>query len=200
MSTDFTLSKKVTARDLFGGQLEKFGVREHVRSDTSERSRSLTDGRSYLTVYVADDGFVGCLTRYGANAPGKILNAIAEVFETEIFSEYQPQFFGFATQEEWDAAMKKLHDQHQREFYADICAYVRGEPNNIRRGTIGEIQARIAKQLIAEHATMIGEKDKLLAAIEAIYHRDHAAVVTIGPEDKAWAEMLITHEDDLPQA
>ncbi|MGJ4899451.1 hypothetical protein ACQR2B_30975 [Bradyrhizobium oligotrophicum] len=58
----------------------------------------------------------------------------------------------------------------------------------------------IAKQLIAEDASMIGEKDKLLAAIEAIYHRDHAVVVTIGPEDKAWAEMSITHGDDLPHA
>ncbi|MGJ4899452.1 hypothetical protein ACQR2B_30970 [Bradyrhizobium oligotrophicum] len=112
MSTDFALSKKVTARDLFGGQLEKFGVREQVRLDTSERSRSLTDGRNYLRVYVGDDGFVGCLTRYGATAPEKIINAIAEAFETEIFSEHQPQFWGFATQEEWDTAMKMLHDKY----------------------------------------------------------------------------------------
>ena len=146
MSTDFRLSEKVCACDLFGGQLERFGVREHVGADTSERSRCLTDGRNYLWVYIADDGFVSSLTRYGANPPKKILNAIAEVFEIEIFSEYEPQFWGFATQGEWDASMKELHDQYQQEFYADICAYVRGEPNNIRPGTIGQIKATIGKK------------------------------------------------------
>ena len=96
MSTDFGLSKKVSAGDLFGGRLEKFGVREHVTPDTSERHRLLTDGRNYLHVYITDDGFVSSLTMYGANAPGKILSAIGEAFDTVIFSEYQAQFWGFA--------------------------------------------------------------------------------------------------------
>jgi hypothetical protein len=41
--------------------------------------------------------------------------------------------------------MKDMHDRHLQEFYADVCAYVRGEPNAIRPGTVGEIQAKIAK-------------------------------------------------------
>ena len=48
MSTDYMLSKEVSARDLFGGELEKFGVREHMGPDTSESSRCLTDGPNYL--------------------------------------------------------------------------------------------------------------------------------------------------------
>jgi hypothetical protein len=200
MSTDFILNKTVSARDLFGGDLEKFGVREHIRPDTSERSRCLTDGRNYLWVYIAENGFVGCLSRYAGNAPGKILDAIAEAFETEIFSEYEPQFWSFDTKEEWDAAMKEMHDRHQQKFYADICAYVRGEPNDIRPGTVGETQAEIAKRLVEENASIIGDKDKLFAEIDTIYQRDHVVVVTFGPEDPARAKMLITHEDDLPQA
>jgi hypothetical protein len=200
MSTDFGLSKKVSAGDLFGGRLEKFGVREHVTPDTSERHRLLTDGRNYLHVYITDDGFVSSLTMYGANAPGKILSAIGEAFDTVIFSEYQAQFWGFDTQEEWDAAKKKMADQHRKKFYADLCAYVRGDPNDIRHGTVGETKAKIAKRLVEEDATIIGDKDKLLAEINAIYRRDHAAVVTLGPEDLALAKMLATHEDDLPQA
>jgi hypothetical protein len=47
---------------------------------------------------------------------------------------------------------------------------------------------------------MIGNKDKLLAEVDAIYDRDHAVFVTLGPKDLALAEMLGTHEDDLPQA
>jgi hypothetical protein len=200
MSTDYRLGKKVCTRDLFGGQLENFGVREKVTSDTSELKRCLTDGRNYLWVYIADDGFVSCLSRYGGNAPGKIINAIAEAFETEIFSEYEPQFWGFATQEEWDAAMKEMHDRHQQQFYRDLCAYVHGRPNNIRPGTVGETQAKIAKKLVEEDAAVIDGKEKLLAEIEAIYDRDHAVVVTLGPEDLALASMVSTHKDDLPQA
>ena len=105
MSTDYRLLRKVPACDLFDGRLEEFGVREHVKPEaTTEKSRLLTDGRNYLWVYIDDDGFVDCLTRYAPNgAPGKILNALANVFDTDIVSEYEPQFWGFDTQEEWDA-------------------------------------------------------------------------------------------------
>ena len=202
MSTDFILSRKVSANDLFGGRLATFGIQEHVSSDTSERNRCLTDARNYLWVYLTEDGFVGCLSRYGANAPGKILAAINEAFETDVFSEYEPQYWGFDTQEEWDAAEKKLADQHRDRFYADLCAYIRGEPNDIRPGTIGEIKAKIAKTLVESQAALLqpGNKDRLLSEMEAIYDRDHAVIITLGPEEIALAEMLATHEDDLPKA
>jgi len=202
MSTDFILSRKVSANDLFSGRLATFGVQEHVSSDTSERNRCLTDARNYLWVYLTEDGFVGCLSRYGANAPGKILAAINEAFETDVFSEYEPQYWGFDTQEEWDAAEKKLADQHRDRFYADLCAYIRGEPNDIRPGTIGEIKAKIAKTLVESQAALLQpeNKDRLLSEMEAIYDRDHAVIITLGPEEIALAEMLATHEDDLPKA
>jgi hypothetical protein len=83
-----------------------------------------------------------------------------------------------------------------------VCAYIRGEPNDIRPGTIGEIKAKIAKTLVVSDATLVQpeNKDRLLAEIEAIYERDHAVIITLGPEDVALAKMLITHEDDLPKA
>jgi hypothetical protein len=103
--TDFVLSKKVSARDLFGERLNKFGIREHVASGKDdERSRCLTDGSQCLAVFLTEDGFVDFLTAYGVDAPRKILNAISETFGTETFSEHEPQFWGFDTQEEWDAA------------------------------------------------------------------------------------------------
>ena len=34
--------------------------------------------------------------------PRHIIKAIEQAFDTEIFSEHEPQFWGFATQEEWD--------------------------------------------------------------------------------------------------
>lgn len=202
MSTDFILSRKVSARDLFGGRLAKFGIREHAASDTVERYRCLTDGRNYLWIYLSEDGFVGSLSRYGANAPGKIIGAICEAFETDVFSEHEPQHWGFDTVEEWNAAWKKIGDQDRDQFYADVCAYVRGEACDIRPGTIGEIKAKIAKTLVVSDATLVQPENKgrLLAEVEAIYDRDHAVIVTLSPDDMAFAQMLATHEDDLPNA
>ena len=69
-------------------------------------------------------------------------------------------------------------------------------------GTIGEIKAKIAKTLVENDAALLQpeNKDRLLTEMEAIYDRDHAVVITLGPEDIALAKMLATHEDDLPKA
>ena len=75
--TDFVLSKKVSARDLFGERLKKFEIREHEASgEDDERSRCLTDGSQCLAVFLTEDGFVDFLTAYGVDAPRKILHAI----------------------------------------------------------------------------------------------------------------------------
>ena len=117
MSTAYCLSERVGASTLFDGRLENFGVREHVKPDeTSKNRRCLTDGRNYLWVYIDDAGLVSSISRYGGNAPGKILNSIAQAFDTDIFSEYQPQFWGFDTQEEWDAAMDQMAKESEEEF------------------------------------------------------------------------------------
>ena len=165
-------------------------------------SRCLTDGRNYLWVYLTEDGFVGCLTRYGANAPGKILAAISEAFEIDVFSEHEPQYWGFDTQEEWDAACKKMNDQFRDQFYADLCAYIRGEPNDIKPGTIGEIKAKIAKTLVDSQAALAAAGKQGHAVVQDRRHlyRDHAVVITLGPEDMASAKMLAAREDDLPKA
>lgn len=201
MSTDFILSRKVSADELFGRRLERFGVRERVTSATTKQSRCLTDGRNCLWVYLTDDGFVGSISRYGVNAPSKILGAIINAFETEVFSEHEPQYWGFETAEEWDAAMKAMWDEQRSGFYADICAYIQGKPHDIKIGTIGEIQAKIAKSLVEQDAALLKpeNKDTLLAEIEVIYERDHAVIVTLTPEDIAFVKMLATHEDDLPK-
>ena len=198
MSTDYTLSKKVRARDLLCGRLATYGIREHVASGTTERSRCLTDGRNYLWVSVTRDGFVGCLSRYGGNAPGKILAAISEAFETDVFSEYEPQFWGFDTQEEWEAFCK--NEQARDQFYDDLWGYIHDEPNDIKPGTIGEIKAKIAKTLVETDPAILENRDRLLSEIDAIYDRDHAVVITLSPEDIALAKMLATRDDDLPKA
>jgi len=136
----------VSACDLFGGRLEDWGIREQADSKTDERNRCLTDGRNYVWVSIAEDGLVASLSRYGANAPRKILHAIAETFDTEIFSEHEPQYWGYSTQEEWEADIRQMFDKERDGFYNDVCAYVRGDANGIRPGTM--TKAKIAKTLV----------------------------------------------------
>jgi hypothetical protein len=202
MSTDYAPFNKIRARDLFDGRLDKFGVREQLSADTTETSKCLTDGRNYLWVYINDAGFVGSITRYGGNAPRKILNAIAQAFDTDIFSEYEPQYWGFDTQEEWDAWQEKLAKEGDEKFHAKLLKYLRGEPNDIQPGTVGMGWAEKAKELVGNDPALLlpENKDKLLNEARSIYDRDHAVTVTLSPEDIALVEMIATHEDDLPKA
>src|SRR5262245_7718293 len=145
MSTDFRPLKKIAACDLFDGRLEEFGVRVHVKKDGETRGeevRMLTDGRSnYLWVHIDGDGFIS-FTRYAPNGdPEKILNAVAEAFDTDIVSEYEPQYWGFDTEEEWEAAWNKIGEEYARKFDIELLKYCRGEPNDIEPGTNGEVDA-----------------------------------------------------------
>ena len=193
MSTHFRLSEKVTAFAVFDGRLEKFGVREHVKPDeTTAQRRCLTDGHHYLWVDIDDGGLVRGLTRYGFNAPRKILKAIAEELDTDIFSEHQPQYWGFDTQEEWDAVMDKMAKESEEKFYVSVINYVRGQPNDIQPETSGAIKADIAKKLIEEDATLLAQenKDQLMRKIESIYERDSTIKNLLSPEKEAFITFL----------
>lgn len=204
MSTDYRLLNKVRAEDLFSGQLERFGVREHlVKDETTETKKCLTDGRNYLWSYIDEDGFVASFSRYGANAPGKILNAVQEVTDTAIASEYEPQYWGFDTQAEWDECMEKMSREHDEKFHADILRFCRGEANDIRPGTNGMHMAEIAKKLAEQDPTLLlpEHKQRFLDAIKDGYNKETARnVITLTEKDIALVKMLSTHEEDLPKA
>ncbi len=214
MSTDYSTKEKISFADLFDGRLERYGVREHISEDSTEKRRCLTDGRNYLWVFAADDRTLEILKRYGGrgaamsdfpgggNAPGQILGAIAEAFDTDIFSEYEPQFWSFDTQEEWDRAWKKISGEHEAKFHADIINYVAGEPNDLRPGSIGMIKANIAKDLVADSPDLVSpdKKTELMEAIDQVYEGDHAVTIKLDEEEIAEAQMAMAHEDDLPQA
>ncbi len=203
MSTDYCLLQNVLARDLFDGRLEEFGVREHFNDETTEQSRMLSDGRNYLWLYVDDAGLVRSLTRYMPNGvPTKILSAIAEAFDAEIVSEYEPQFWGFDTQEEWDAWELMIDKQYQDKFYNDVLKYLQGEPHGIPPGTNGMLKAKIAKKLVESDATFLepANKEKFQAQIESIFQRDHMLSQKSSPQALAAAKLGTTHEDDLPRA
>jgi hypothetical protein len=182
--------------------LDKFGIREY-QPGGSETPRLLTDGRNFLLVNCGENDLVAGFTRRAwCNAPQRILEAISNEFNVQIVSEYEPEYWGYETQAEWDAAWELRAREHEQEFYEQVEKFIQGETHDIRPGTVGMTQAEIAKDLVARNPELLaaGNRKHLIQAVEAIYNRDHAVTVTLTDEDMALARMMATHEDDLPQA
>ena len=93
MTMVYCLQKKVNFEDLFNGELERFGIWEHTCEETIPgHHRCLASGNEFL--WVDRTQFVttlkGCCP---ACAPGEILAAISEVFDTKVFSEDEFEFW-----------------------------------------------------------------------------------------------------------
>jgi hypothetical protein len=168
MSTSYRPLEKISALELFDGRLEAFGIRERVTADSNEERRCLTDGRNCVWVEINEEGRVTHLVRYfPGGAPRKILDAVAQAFDTDIFSEYQPQYWGFDTQEEWDAFQDKIAKEHADQFYADVLKFLRGEPHHIGPGTNGMTMAKIAKALVEKDASLLDPRKEGRVAPES---------------------------------
>jgi hypothetical protein len=187
MSTYYGLCKRIKADELFDGSLEVLGVREEVRPEGAadryppnmnvREVRYLTDGSDSMEVIVWQNGHANLEVRDLWCAPEKkIFHAIAEAFDTDIVSEHQPEFHGFDTQEEWDAHVKRIHEESQRQFHAEI----------------GMTKAGIAKSLVETDASLMEpeNRDKLMGEIAAIYKRDYVIKVTLTPEEVFDAEVI----------
>jgi hypothetical protein len=176
MSTNYRALDHLSFHDVFNGQLERFGVREAASQRTTDGSRCLTDGSNFLWVYATPDGVAG-FTRYHPNgAPGAILAAIEEAFGIEIVSEHDPRYYGYETQEEWDAALDKMHTEHQEHFYEQLMHYVSGRAHEITEGTVGEAMAKIAKHAVSTDPELLvpENRDKLLSVVEERYEREQS--------------------------
>jgi hypothetical protein len=99
MSTEFITKERVKYSDLFDGRLEKLNIREYISpQDTSEYSRALTDGQNYLWTHGHPEGVLFRMCRYGDNKVQKILQAIADTFEVEIYSEHDEEYWEIFTE------------------------------------------------------------------------------------------------------
>ena len=189
MSTQYGLRKRIKADELFG-------VREEVRPEGAadpypaymkvKEIRYLTDGRNSMGVAVYENGDVWLNLRNLWCAPEKeLFHAIADAFDTDIVTEHEPEYWGFNTQEEWDAHEKRLYEEHQRKFYAELLKHLRDEQSNIRPETIGMKNVEIAKALVEKDPSLMEpeNREKLMDEIAAVYDRDYAVKVTLTPEE-----------------
>jgi len=117
MSTAFRPLTPIRMADLFDDRMNDVGVREHSSEEAAENCKCLTDGQNYLWVHGDENGFVSNFARYGMmNAPSRILNAISEAFLVDIASEYEAEFWGFKTNEEWETAWREMEKEAEQNF------------------------------------------------------------------------------------
>jgi hypothetical protein len=104
-----------------------------------------------------------------------------------VFSSWRPNWFA---------------KKREQDFYNEVVKFVRGEAHDIRPRTIGMTKAEIANRLIAESPDLLAEDKRpdLIKAVNLVYERDSAVVVTLTDKDLAVVRMACTHADDLPQA
>ena len=106
MSIDFILDKRMRVEDLFSGRLKKYGITECFVRDKDINARVLIDeNENCVWVYFNNEGWVSCLSRYAGSRAAHTFEAIVTEFDLMIFSEHEPQYWGFKTHEEWDVAI-----------------------------------------------------------------------------------------------
>jgi hypothetical protein len=177
MSTNYRAVKTIRIADLFDGRMLEFGIDEHFSSDGR---RCLTDARNFLWVGTDERGLVTGFSRYAGNDGEYILETISELFETQIYSEHKPEYYGFKTEAEFRAAELAWvaeQEQAERDCYDQIAKYVRGDTHEIRPGTIVMTKAEIAKRLALETPALLENEKRadLIKAVERLYYRQARA-------------------------
>ena len=150
MFTDYRLNKKLSIEKIFDGRLERLGVHETFVAEAKPEWRCLTDGNNVL--WVEGDGKIDNLLGFGMlNATEKILTAIEEAFDAQIFSEHQPQFWGNETENVWRRDRRKTAEEVQAKWIILIMNCVRGKSLNTEPNSSLMPVANIAKELIIEN-------------------------------------------------
>ena len=133
MSTNYFIYEFIPVADLLGGRLDKYGIQDAKSADTDDDQRCLTDGENnYLWAY---GNPVECFTRYMPNGwPGFILQAIANEFGVEIFSEHDeetPSYVPLGTPTDEEIAVMRAE-------WRTECAELDRELENLRVTWRGE--------------------------------------------------------------
>lgn len=100
MTVDYKPEKAITMEKLFNGRLEAYGVHEDKDEGASSYQYGvLTDGTSCVEIYAHFT--VHLIRSCGTNNEEHILSAIASEFETKIYAECSPQFWGLEGDQGW---------------------------------------------------------------------------------------------------
>jgi hypothetical protein len=204
MSTDYRALIAIPFRGVFDGRLDKYGIREIIKSDTSESLRYLCGKDGILNVYKEQGGTDCSFERPSfAPMPWVIFDALTEEFGTAFVSEHDHRYWGFDTAEGWNAFQDKLAIDDDDDLYRNILLFFRGKSHELIPGTIGFAQAEIALELIQKDPRL-AEPDwrvALFAMITEIFERENPPLkVELTRQDLARVDLIMSRTDDLPKA
>jgi hypothetical protein len=91
------------------------------------------------------------------------------------------------TNRNFGAAWEEMAREDEEKFHIELLKYARGEPNDIGPGTVGMLEAEIAKRLVEKDSSLLLpiNRDQLRIEIQLIYDREHTVTVTLSPRDIA---------------
>ena len=88
MSVDFWTKPHLRMKEVFDGRLRKWGIFEpRLKGKVVHDMRYLADGTDYVVVYSGNKGLVSIISSYALGNPYKILKAISEAFDVDIWLE-----------------------------------------------------------------------------------------------------------------
>jgi hypothetical protein len=117
MSTDYRSTPAIPFAQLFDGRLEKYGVYETIRSDSTEQIRYLVGRDGVLEAYREENGNSSFARPCFAPIPSAVLDALVEEFEVELVCEHDPRYWGFATEKEWHDWQDQLANEADNHLY-----------------------------------------------------------------------------------
>jgi hypothetical protein len=202
MSTSYRPIPAIPFQMLFDGCLDKHSIRAEADPDGAAGRRRLVGSDGILEVYEEDDGASIFQRRSFTPIPWSVIDALTEEFGVELVSEHDHRYSGFATKEEETEFHERIAKESEDKFYQDVLHHLRGEPNGLKTGTVGMLQAEIAKDLVTRDESLMWpeSRQKLLETVNAIYRRDHCITVTLIPEDMGAVELMVARTNKLPNA
>ena len=168
MSTDYCFKVFAPISDIFDGRLSQYGIHERVEEGrTSERERCLSDGFDQLWLSGHKIPERGAFTSYSYHDCPVILGRLSQLFETCVYSEHEPQYWGFDSQREWDEFEREMADQQYQDTYKNLINFLTLRDHPFKEGTVGMGWALTAHQLVVSDPSYLeyGRKKEFLNAV-----------------------------------
>ena len=161
MQVDYRFDIYAPIDEVFDGRLAKYGINEIVKDGrSSETERCLTDGFDSVWVYGHVSPSPGCSIDYRFDdAPG-IYVRLQQLFQTEVLSDNEPQYWGFDSHEDWDNHLAKQAERERNRLYDDLVNFLTLRAHPFQKDTVGMGKALVAHELVVNDPTYLDVRRK----------------------------------------
>ncbi|NRP27351.1 hypothetical protein XMD420_000954 [Marinobacterium sp. xm-d-420] len=173
MSTSYCAVIKLPIEQVFDKRLWRHGIIEFFEEEITTLDRCLTNGIDYIWIHLNKINETSCAFQVD-RIPTDFELQLIELLEANVYSEHEPQFWGFETMEEWHSAMEEEARIEREEFYANLVAFLKFKTHKFKKGTVAMDKVLIAHDLVIEDPTFLvaERKDQFLETIDKIYYEE----------------------------